>query len=292
MRLKYSLFVTLPLIFMSGLFSTKCFAQQYVKEQKLTRIVLVDGSEFIGTIAKEDESTVVFETTDGIVMSIPKEKVKSIGQLDFAGRRYRRVDPNQTRLFIAPTAKALEGGQAYLSVYEIFFPVFGVGITNFLLFEGGISLFPFLSEQLYYVNLKLTPTQFDEFSISVGGAYFGVTGVDFSFGMFYGGVSYGGSESSLSIGVGLPFTKFLWFDSKSKPVFVIGGGMQVSNSVKLVSENWILTFEFPRSVIPIFGIRFFGEKLAADLGFIYISGAEGFPFFPWLGFTYNFGKLQ
>jgi hypothetical protein len=179
-------------------------------------------------------------------MSIPKEKVKSIGQLDFAGRRYRRVDPNQTRLlFIAPTAKALEGGQAYLSVYEIFFPVFGVGIANFLLFEGGISLFPFLSEQLYYVNLKLTPTQFDEFSISVGGAYFGVMGVDFSFGMFYGGVSYGGSESSLSIGVGLPSTEFLWFDSKSKPVFVIGGGMQVSNSVKLVSENWILTFEFP-----------------------------------------------
>jgi hypothetical protein len=45
-------------------------------------------------------------------------------------------------------------------------------------------------------------------------------------------------------------------------------------------------------VIPIFGIRFFEEKLAADLGFIYISGAEGFPFLPWLGFTYNFGKLQ
>jgi hypothetical protein len=118
-----------------------CFAQQYVKEQKLTRIVLVDGSEFIGTIAREDESTVVFETTDGIVMSIPKEKVKSIGQLDFGGRRYRRVDPNQTRLFITPTAKALEKGQAYLSIYEIFFPVVGVGITNFLLFEGGIHYF-------------------------------------------------------------------------------------------------------------------------------------------------------
>jgi hypothetical protein len=238
-------------------------------------------------------ASVVFETTDGIVMSIPKEKVKSIGQLDFAGRRYRSVDPNQTRLFIAPTAKALEGGQAYLSVYEIFFPVVGVGITNFLLFEGGISLFPFLSEQLYYVNLKLTPTQFDEFSISVGEAYFGVMGVDFSFGMFYGGVSYGGSESSLSIGVGLPPKKFLLFDSKSKPVFVIGGGMQVSNSVKLVSENWILTFEFPQSVIPIFGIRFFEEKLAADLGFVYISTSKtrGFPFLPWLGFTYNFGKF-
>jgi hypothetical protein len=293
MRLKYSLFVTLLVIFMFGLFSTKCFAQQYVKEQKLTRIVLIDGSEFIGTIIKEDEFTVVFKTTDGIIMNIPKEKVKLIEQLDFGGRRYRRVDPNQTRLFIAPTARTLKGGQAYLSVYEIFFPVVGVGITNFLLFEGGISLFPFAKEQLYYVNLKLTPIQVDKFSISVGGAHLGVTGGDIGFGMFYSGISFGSSESSLGIGVGFPYLGRIWdfkLEFSSEPVFVIGGGIQVSNSVKLVSENWILTFEFPQSVFPIFGIRFFGEKLAADLGFIYISRVEGFPFFPWLGFTYNFGK--
>jgi hypothetical protein len=288
MRLKYSLFVTLLVIFMFGLFSTKCFAQQYVKEQKLTRIILIDGSEFIGTIIKEDEFTVVFKTTDGIIMNIPKEKVKLIEQLDFGGRRYRRVDPNQTRLFIAPTARTLKAGQAYLSVYEIFFPVVGVGITNFLLFEGGISLLP-LKEQLYYINLKLTPIQVDKFSISVGGAHLGVTGGDFSFGMFYGGISFGSSESSLGIGVGLPSTKIWEFDLKFEPVFVIGGGIQVSNSVKLVSENWIWNLESSQ-IYPIFGIRFFGEKLAADLGFIYISGAEGFPFFPWLGFTYNFGK--
>jgi hypothetical protein len=292
MRLKYSLFVTLLVIFMFGLFSTKCFAQQYVKEQKLTRIVLIDGSEFIGTIIKEDEFTVVFKTTGGIIMNIPKEKVKLIEQLDFGGRRYRRVDPNQTRLFIAPTARALKGGQAYLSVYEIFFPVVGVGITNFLLFEGGISLFPFAKEQLYYVNLKLTPIQVDKFSISVGGAHLGVTGGDFSFGMFYGGISFGSSESGIGVGFGLPSAKIWEFDLKFEPVFVIGGGIQVSNSVKLVSENWIGNLESPQ-IYPIFGIRFFGEKLAADLGFIYISAIkEGFPFFPWLGFTYNFGKLQ
>jgi hypothetical protein len=111
--------------------------------------------------------------------------------------------------------------------------------------------------------------------------------------MFYGGISFGNSESSLGIGVGLPSAKIWEFDLKFEPVFVIGGGMQVSNSVKLVSEIWILTFEFPRSVFPIFGIRFFGEELAADLGFVYISTSEivGFPFLPWLGFTYNFGKF-
>lgn len=37
------------------------------------------------------------------------------------------------------------------------------------------------------------------------------------------------------------------------------------------------------------GIRFFGSHLAADFGLITSPEASGsFPFFPWLGFAYNF----
>jgi len=41
-------------------------------------------------------------------------------------------------------------------------------------------------------------------------------------------------------------------------------------------------------------VRFFGEDLAADLGFIYPAGSKitGFPFIPWLGFVYNFGTAK
>ena len=55
-------------------------------------------------------------------------------------------------------------------------------------------------------------------------------------------------------------------------------------------------FEILVSVLILsFGIRFFGERLSADLGFFYPMSegegiSEGFPFIPWLGFAYNFGN--
>jgi hypothetical protein len=41
-----------------------------------------------------------------------------------------------------------------------------------------------------------------------------------------------------------------------------------------------------------FGIRLFGDELAADFALVYIrsgTSPEGFPFIPWIGFVYNFG---
>jgi hypothetical protein len=64
----------------------------------------------------------------------------------------------------------------------------------------------------------------------------------------------------------------------------------VSNSVALVSENWIPVGSDVQ--ILSFGFRFFGEHLAADLAYFYPvtkTESEGFPFLPWSGFTYNFG---
>ena len=38
--------------------------------------------------------------------------------------------------------------------------------------------------------------------------------------------------------------------------------------------------------------RFFGENLAADFSLLALVGEDtsGFPFVPWIGFAYNFGK--
>jgi hypothetical protein len=40
------------------------------------------------------------------------------------------------------------------------------------------------------------------------------------------------------------------------------------------------------------GIRLFGRKLAADFALMLPTNVdlEGFPFIPWIGFTYNFGS--
>jgi hypothetical protein len=75
----------------------------------------------------------------------------------------------------------------------------------------------------------------------------------------------------------------------NKPILLLGGELRLSNSIKLISENWIP----PGTdlVVYSFGFRFFGENLAADLGFFRPShmDTDGFPFIPWIGFAYNFG---
>jgi hypothetical protein len=79
----------------------------------------------------------------------------------------------------------------------------------------------------------------------------------------------------------------------SKPVVLLGGETQLSNSFKLITENW---FPIGSDVVLLsLGVRFFGDNLSADLGFFYPMEngqgiSEGFPFIPWLGFAYNFGK--
>ncbi|KAB2847728.1 MAG: hypothetical protein F9K42_09845 [Ignavibacterium sp.] len=48
-------------------------------------------------------------------------------------------------------------------------------------------------------------------------------------------------------------------------LYYFGGKIQLSNSIKLLSENWIIP-DLP--VIVSFGTRFFNDNLAADFGFL------------------------
>ena len=96
-------------------------------------------------------------------------------------------------------------------------------------------------------------------------------------GIIYGVGSYGDQNVSATAGLGWGF-----YGSKTadKPILMLGREVRISNNFKFITENWIP----PNSDIVIlsFGIRFFGENLAANLGFIHptISGWEGFPFIP------------
>jgi hypothetical protein len=107
-----------------------------------------------------------------------------------------------------------------------------------------------------------------------------------SAGILYGVSTYGTEKSALTVGLGFAFGGG---EIAKKPVFVLGGELRTSRSIKLITENWLI----PDSDVQLLsaGIRFFGENLAVDFAFFYPAGAdpEGFPFLPWLGFVYNFG---
>ncbi len=267
-------------------------SQQDTTSQKPHLVILNDGSELVGNIVSEDSISINFKTYGNISMTIPKNQVKSIEILqgDIINGDYIRFDPNQTRLFFAPTARSLKAGQGYFSAYEIFFPFLAVGITDFLTLAGGFSLIPGSNSQMLYLAPKITPIQIDKFSLAGGVLYLNSTSGDADgTGIIYTVGTYGDQSASLTAGLGWGF---YGSDIANKPVLMLGGELRLSNHAKFITENWIP----PSSDVVIFsfGIRFFGENLAADLGFIRptIFNTSGFPFIPWLGFSYNFGKTK
>ena len=253
------------------------------------RVVLTDGTVVVGVIEREDEAEIVLRTASGVIMTIPRGQVKAITSLE--GERFSRIDPNRTRLFFAPTARAVRAGAGYTAFYEIFVPFVAVGVGNAVTLAGGVTINPG-SARAAYVAPKVTVLDRRSMSLAVGGI--GVAalgdGDTETGGLLFGVGTFGPSHASLSAGIGLAFG-FGELEFGQNPVLMLGGEYQVSNSLKLLTENYVLV-GVEDGVIVSGGFRFFGEKLAADIGLFTFPGLlneGGFPAIPWLGFAYNFG---
>jgi hypothetical protein len=250
----------------------------------VTSISLTDGTELKGFIIAESDSAIDFRTISGIDMKIKRNLVEDISQSkgEIIEGQFQRYDPNRTRLFFGPTARTVEQGRGYFSAYEIFIPFLAVGVTDFLMLSGGVSLIPGAEEQLIYLGPKVRFLNLDNFSLAGGIIYAHVEDVDF--GVAYGVTTIGSERYSFTLGVGYGYEDWEFSDS---PVLMLGGEIQASNSIKFLTENWII----PSSETGLisFGIRFFGDNLAADFGLMTTTEGtdEGFPFIPWIGFAYN-----
>lgn len=251
---------------------------------QIYRVTLNDGSELNGIILNQNEEHINFKTLSGTVMDISRNQIKEIKKLkgEIVEGKFMTEDPNQTRLLFAPTGKSLNAGEGYFSAYEIFFPFLAVGVTDFLTLSGGMSLFPGAKEQIIYIAPKIRFLHLKNFDLSGGILYSHIS--EESFGIAYGVATYGTQRAGITLGLGWGYTNK---DFADKPVVMVGAEFQLSNSVKLLTENWIP----PESDVAVisFGLRFFGEQLAADFALVTTTKASGnWPFLPWIGFAYNF----
>ena len=177
------------------------FAQE--EPAQISTIYLTDGSKLIGTIVSQTADEIVFKTTAGITLTIERSKIKKIEKTEGTWQKgeFRRYDPNRTRLFFAPTARSLKTGSGYFSVYEIFFPMLSVGVTDFFTLSGGMSLFPGAEQQLLYVAPKVRFIEADNFSLA-GGVLYMSAFEEVDFGIFYGVTTYGPPAASFTAGLG------------------------------------------------------------------------------------------
>lgn len=252
---------------------------------------LTDGNELVGEVMNIQADTLKVRTGAGLTVDIPDSRIEKISsvRIQTAAGKYYRVDPNSSRLFFAPTGRALPKGSGYFADYYIFFPTVAYGFSNNFACAVGMSIFPGASSQLLYLAPKLTFSLQKNVGLSAGMLLMKVPeeGDDVKLG--YVVSTFGSDLKGITIGAGFP----LMSGGGNEPIILLGGETQVSSRVKLITENWIFTGGDGFTLFSG-GIRFFGDRLAVDLAFITAKEAweeaEGFPFIPYVDFSVLFGK--
>ncbi len=260
---------------------------------ELVNLKLNDNSRFIGNVISVEDSILQFLTSTGISMNIPIHLIKtfSISNKEIIEGDFTFSDPNQSHLFFAPTAKPINAGQIYFSDYMIFFPTISAGIANIISIGGGISLVPSSIDQIYYANLKITLLNLTlnkyQLYFALGGMVTNIlSGLGEAASVIYCMTTIGYQNADLNLGFGNGSSNN---GNSSNSILIFGGEIRISNSVKLISEDYYS----PASNSPFysFGLRFFSKDVAGDFALAtspYLLSSDTFPFIPWLSFSYNF----
>jgi hypothetical protein len=260
-------------------------------------IETTDGHRIVGTVVDRNAEIITVATSGGLRVVIPwiavdhlrviPDKVESL--------KFNRQDPNYSRLLFAPTGRPLKKGHGSFSVHYILLPGIAGGITNQFSLYGGLSLIPGLSpgEQVLYVAPKIGVQMNELLAVSVGTILINVS--DITGGLMFGVVTVGGIEASITGGVALGYTKNENEDFKfaDDVVVMYGGNVRLSDSTALISENYFITGNEISEQPFTIAIRFFGERITADFGFVLFGEvlSEGIPV-PWLSMAYNWGQTR
>ena len=251
----------------------------------LYELVLKDGSKMYGSVESEREGNITFKTEVGALVTVRRADVRSLRRISgsiIAGE-FQAPDPNATRLFFAPTGRSLRRGQTYLGVFEIFMPFVQVGVTDRVSIGGGTPLLFRLDDgwdRPFWVTPKVQVVDTAGTQVSLG-VFHVFAGNGEGGGIGYGVVTRGDDARALTVGAGLAYDT----EGDRSPVLMVGGEVRVRRSLKIITENYVWT---GGSGILSGGVRFFGEKLSADLGLAFPIGTdEGF-LFPVVNFVYVF----
>lgn len=260
----------------------------------IQEVQLADGSIIRGRVLSETDDRVVIETLGGIRMELERGQIRSMraarGQV--RNGEFWRQDPNRTRLFFAPTARPTDRGEGYVASYMLFFPFVAYGVTDRFTMAGGTPIIPEIMGRAFYLAPKLTVMSRPGVDLAVGTiALFATEELDEgSVGVLYGNGTFGGQEGSLTAGAGWGF-QLGGDDSRisNDPVIMVGGDLRTGEQIKLLTENWFAPGGGGGGVLTG-GIRFFGERLSADLGIGLSVGGDGaFCCLPLVNFVYSFG---
>jgi hypothetical protein len=250
----------------------------------LYELALRDGSRLYGTVARQNDVEVVFKTQTGATVTAQLVEIASLKPVtgSLLQGEFVPQDPNATRLFFGPTARSLKRGQTYLGVYEFLMPFVQVGVTDRLSIGGGTPLMFGVDEweRPFWITPKLQVLDRPSGQIAVGVLHaFDVDGDGGGIGYVVG--TSGSPAASVSIGAGMAYGT----DGGRAGVVMVGGERTVRRNLKLITENYIWK---GGNGVASAGVRFFGERVSADLALGFPIGADAFFAFPVVNFVYLF----
>jgi hypothetical protein len=238
---------------------------------------------------------VKFAATSG-TLSIARVDIVELREVAKASMRKGEVwpaNPNATRLLFSPTGRMLEKGEGYFNDTYLFLLSVHGGLTSRFTLGGGLSVLPLddFTDNALFVMPKIGVVASPKFNLAVGalagfvGAAFDDGDQDASFGVLYAVGTAGSPDASVSFGTGLAYAGGNFADH---PVAMLGADARLSRRISFVTENYLIPNEDVSTVIS-YGLRFFGEKLSADLAFWYVPGEDiPVPGIPYVAFSVKF----
>jgi hypothetical protein len=255
-------------------------------EQQVTlyELVLRDGSKLYGTVEQEDDNEIIFKTQAGATVTAKRSEIETLRKVtgSLSDGEFMPPDPNATRLFFAPTGRSLARGQTYLGVYEFVMPFVQVGVTDRFSIGGGTPLVFGLDDDQrpFWITPKLQIVRSASTEVAVGVFHAFNAGGDGG-GVAYAVATSGTAQGSFTLGGGLAYGT----DGGRSGIVMLGGERQVRRNMKVISENYIWK---DGNGVASAGIRFFGDRLSADLALAVPIGADAFFAFPIVNFVYLF----
>lgn len=253
-------------------------------------VLLKDGQRLKGRLVSQDASGVVIETS-GARMQLPAASIQALAiPGSDAAEGAWPGDPNRTRYLYSPTGFMLRAGEGYLSQSELIVTTAMYGVTDHLTLGIGSSIpFWFGGYVPLVATVKAGGSPAEWLHLAGGAQVATVLGADetFAVGLLFATVTLGSEDLNLGVSGGRPWAATSGDTEVGSWVFSVSGNWRVGRSIALVTENWLVPVDGKTEVVDSLAVRFIGERLAVDAGFIFKIG-EPYPI-PWLDFTWHWG---
>jgi hypothetical protein len=248
---------------------------------------LSDGSVLYGTVVSEEPDAILFRTVAGVEVRVARRDIVSLRQPrgHVVAGEFIPSDPNATRLLFAPTGRSLERGTGYVGSYQVIMPFVQVGVTNRISIGGGTPLIFGFDEghRPFWVTPKVQVINRPRLQAAAGVLHITVPS-EFSLGIAYGVVTTGSAEASMTVGLGAGYARGD-DESAATAIFMIGGDRRLRRGLKVVTENYV--WQGGDGIVSA-ALRFYGERLSADLGVFVPIGAGDLFALPIVNFVWAF----